>query len=164
MPWLRFLSLAALSAWIGGLATLGTTVAPAIFSVLDARDPVNGRELAGTLFGTVLRDFQHVAWICGSLLLVLLATRAMLGPRPARLAMRLTAVLGMLLVSVGTTRIVMPRIERIRGEVRGPIAGLQESDERRREFNRLHGLANGLMALTLLAGAGLLWFEVRDQQ
>jgi len=162
MAWLRFLSFAALSAWIGGLAALGAIVAPTIFSTLQSRD-ANGRELAGTVFGAILQNFQHVAVICGGLLIVLLVVRAMLGPRPARLALRVVTVLGMVLVSVVTTWMIIPRIERIRGEVRGPIAELQESDARRRDFNRLHGLANGLMTLTLLAGIGLLWFEAGDQ-
>ena len=95
MAWLRFLSCAALSAWIGGLAALGAIVAPTIFSTLQSRD-ANGRELAGTVFGAILQNFQHVAVICGGLLIVLLVVRAMLGPRPARLALRVVTVLGML--------------------------------------------------------------------
>jgi uncharacterized protein DUF4149 len=163
MAWLRFLSLAALAIWIGGLGALGTTAAPTLFSVLESREPAGGRELAGVLFGEILLSFQHLAWICGVVLIVLLTVRAMLGPRPARLALRVLTVVGMLAMSVGTTRVIMPRIDRVRAETRGPIAALQDADPRRREFNRLHGLANGLMTLTLLAGLGLLWFEARDQ-
>jgi hypothetical protein len=163
MAWLRFLSLAVLAIWIGGLTALGTTAARTIFSVIESRDPAGGRELAGVVFGEILRGFQEVAWICGGLLIVALVVRAMLGPRPARLGLRILTVVGMLAISVGTTRVIMPGIDRIRSETRGPIAALQESDPRRREFNRLHGLATGLMMLTLVAGLGLLWFEARDQ-
>src|SRR5690349_17073423 len=115
MAWLRFLSLAALALWIGGLAVLGMT-APVVFSVLESHNPASGREVAGVLFGEMLRSFQHVTWICGALLIVLLFVRAMLGPRPARLALRVLTVLGMLLMSVGTTRVLIPRIDRIRSE------------------------------------------------
>jgi hypothetical protein len=158
---LRFLSLITLSVWIGGLAVLAI-VAPVLFVTLEGQDPVAGRELAGAAFGAAFRHFQSAAWLCGGLLLALLGARAALGPRPRRLAVRLWVVLGMLAVSVATTVAIIPRIDRLRAQTAGPIAALPAEDSRRASFNRLHGLSNGLMLLTLGAGLALLWFETTD--
>jgi hypothetical protein len=42
------------------------------------------------------------------------------------------------------------------------MAALPTSDARKVEFGRLHGLSNGLMALTLMAGLCVFWIESRD--
>lgn len=158
---LRFLSLIALAIWVGGLVALGIA-APVIFGTLEAQDPVTGRELAGAAFGAVFAHFQSAAWMCGGLLLALLGIRAAVGPRPQRLALRLWTVLGMLAISIATTAVIIPRINRLRSESTGPIAGLAAHDPRRASFNMLHGLSNGVMLVTLGAGLALLWFEASD--
>ena len=162
MSFLRFLALAILAVWVGGLAVLGAIAAPAVFAVLQAHDPVGGRTLAGTLFGEIFRRFQTASWILGVLLVGVLGARAALGPRPRRLAVRIWTVIAMLAVSVGSTLLIVPRIDRVRRETSGTVASLRDDDPRKIEFGRLHGLSNGLMLLTLAAGLGLLWFEARD--
>jgi hypothetical protein len=162
MTTLRFLSLVVLAVWIGGLAVLGGVVAPGIFAGLEAHDPVAGRELAGLLFGQLFDTFQVVSWVCGGLLLALLGARAALGPRPRRLSLRVWTVLVMLAISVGTSLMIVPRIDRLRASVPGPIASLAPDDPRRVQFGQLHGASNGLMLVTLLAGLALCWFEARD--
>ena len=162
MSVLRFVSLVILAVWIGGLVVLAMVVAPSVFAVLGAQDPVGGRSLAGVVFGAVFARFQPVTWALGGLLVASLGIRAALGPRPARLAVRLWTALAMVAMSVGTTLLVIPRIERLRGATSGTIAALADTDERKIEFNRLHGLSNGLMLLSLAGGLGLLWFETRD--
>jgi hypothetical protein len=59
--------------------------------------------------------------------------------------------------------IIAPRIDAIRRSTDGPVAGLADGDARRAEFGRLHGISNGLMLISLLAGAGLIWTEMKDQ-
>jgi hypothetical protein len=162
MPFLRFLALAILAFWIGGLAVLGAVAAPTVFAVLQAHDPIGGRTLAGTLFGEIFRRFQPVTWVLGGLLLAVLGARGAIGPRPRRMALRIWTVLAMLAVSVGSTLLLVPRIDRIRAETTGAVASLGDDDPRKIEFNRVHGLSNGLMLLTLAAGLGLLWFEAHD--
>jgi len=71
-------------------------------------------------------------------------------------------VLVMVAVSVGTTFFIIPRVDRIRRDTPGPIAALVDTDTRKIEFNRLHGLSNALVLLTLLGGLGLIWFETND--
>lgn len=162
MTVLRFFSLVALAVWIGGLGVLGGIVAPVVFAVLQANDPVAGREAAGALFGAVFRHFQSAAWICGGVLLATLAGRAALGPRPRHMRIRVWLVIAMVAISVGIVAIIVPRIDRIRRETAGPVANLPPDDARRVTFGRLHGLSNGLMLLTLGAGLILFWFEAKD--
>jgi hypothetical protein len=162
MSLLRFASLVVLALWVGGLATLGLLAAPAIFDVLEAHDPATGRTLAAQVFGTVFGRFQRAAWVLGALLLALNAARALLGPRPRRMALRVWAVMAMVGMSLVGALVIAPRIETIRQSTSGAVASLPDTDPRKGEFGRLHGLSNGLMLLTLLTGAGLIWAEMKD--
>jgi hypothetical protein len=162
MSVLRFMSLVILAVWIGGLAVIGIVAAPSVFAVLEAHDPVGGRTLAATVFGAVFMRFQPITWGLGGLLIVLFAIRAALGPRPGKLAVRIWTVLAMVGMSVVTTFVIAPRIDRIRNATPGPIASLASTDARKVEFDRWHGLSNGLMLLTLVGGLGLIWFETHD--
>jgi hypothetical protein len=162
MPALRVVSLALIALWIGGIAALGLVAAPAIFSVLEAQDAVAGRTLAGLVFGEIFSRFQQIAWFLGGGLLALLGIRAALGPRPRRLAVQVWLVAGMLAASAYSGLIISPRIDTLRTEAGSTMAALPDTDGRRIEFGRLHGLSNGLMLLTLLAGLGVFWIESRD--
>jgi hypothetical protein len=162
MSVLRFVSLVILAVWIGGLAVIGIVAAPSVFAVLEAHDPVGGRTLAAAVFGAVFMRFQPVTWILGGLLITIFVVRAALGPRPGKLAVRIWTVFAMLGISVGTTFLIIPRIDRIRNATPGAIAALADTDARKIEFNRWHGLSNGLMLLTLVGGLGLIWFETHD--
>lgn len=163
MTMLRFLSLVALAVWMGGLSVLGGIAAPVVFAVLEAHDPVAGRETAGLVFGSIFQHFQPAAWICGAMLLATLGGRAALGPRPHRTRVRVWLVIAMLAISFATALYLVPRMDRIRRESPGTIASLPADDARRVTFNRLHGASNGLMLLTLVGGLALFWFEARDQ-
>ena len=116
MTFLRYLALIALALWIGGLVALGLVAAPQLFDVLEARQAAGGRELAGELFGSIFDRFQHVAWGLGGVLLASLGTRAALGPRPRRFAVRMWTVSAMLAASVVTSFVITPRIDTIRRE------------------------------------------------
>ena len=162
MSLLRFASLLVLALWVGGLATLGFLAAPEIFGVLELHDPESGRALAAEVFGAVFQRFQHVAWGLGALLLAMYGTRALLGPRPRRLGLRVWTASALVAMSLAAGLVIAPRIESIRAATNGPVAGLPDGDARKTEFGRLHGLSNVLMLVTLLAGAGLMWTEMRD--
>jgi hypothetical protein len=162
MTFLRFIALLALAVWIGGLVTLGGITASSIFTTLEAHDPVAGRELAAVVFGDVFERFQYVGWACGIALLTSLGFRAALGPRPRRFGLRMWLSAGMLAASVSSVLFIAPRIERIRSSTTGPVASLPQDDPDRVAFGRWHGLSTGLMALTIVAGIGLIWTESRD--
>jgi hypothetical protein len=159
---LRYVALLALAVWVGGLVALGTAAAPALFAAIEAQNTPGGRELAGVLFGAVFSRFQYLAWALGLALLISLGARAALGPRPRRFAVRMWTVTAMLAGSLFATFFIAPRIDAIRREVSGPIAALLDDDPRKSEFGRLHALSTGLMLVTVLAGAGLIWVEMRD--
>jgi hypothetical protein len=46
--------------------------------------------------------------------------------------------------------------------VQGPVAALPDTDPRRIEFNRLHGLSNILFSITAIGGLALCWWEARE--
>lgn len=148
--------------WIGGLATLGMVTAPSLFFVLEQRDPEAGRALAGLLFGQIFLRFQQMAWFLGGALLTILGMRAALGPRPRRLAIQVWLVTAMLAISLYAGLMLAPRIETLRAGSPATMAALPDTDPRKAEFGRLHGLSNGLMGLTLLAGLAVFWIEARE--
>ena len=162
MSLLRFACLLALALWVGGLAVLGSVAAPTLFSVLEARDPSGGANLAALLFGAILRRFDVASWLLAGVLVVLLGIRAALGPRPRRLGVRLWTIAFMLAMSLTSAMVVSPRIDAIRAETGGSVRALPEGDARRISFGRLHGASTGLLLMTLIAGVGLMWVEMRD--
>jgi len=162
MSLLRFASCLALALWIGGLAVLGGVAAPTLFEVLESGDPTGGRVLAAELFGTIFTRFQHLAWILGGCLVGLLILRGVLGPRPRPFAIRFGAATLMLALSLVTGLVLVPRIDAIRLDTKGALAALADTDARKIEFGRLHGLSNGLMGVTLISGIWLLWMEMKD--
>src|SRR5882672_9051194 len=92
----RYIVLAALVVWLGGMLVLGGVVAPATFRVLQAADPDNGRVLAGLLFGDVLRQFHLLAYACGVVVLIGLFLMKFLGPPPPAFVLRSMIVAAML--------------------------------------------------------------------
>ena len=163
MAFFRFVGLVALALWMGGLATLGALTAPALFDVLGAHDPTSGRELAGAVFGSLFDRFQRASWIAGVVVLLSLAGRAALGPRPRRVGIRMWIAAGMLTASVSSVLLITPRIERLRAGTSHSMASLPDDNPVRVEFGRLHALSTGLVVLTLAAGVGLLWMEATDR-
>src|SRR5262245_6489255 len=95
---LRYVYVLALVVWLGGMIVVGAVVAPTTFQVLQASDPVSGRELGGAVFSAILERFHYIAYGAGALLLLTLATMALLGPRPKGLAARAALVTAMLAV------------------------------------------------------------------
>lgn len=163
MSLLRLACVLTLAIWIGGLAVLGLVTAPTIFRALEALDPVGGRTIAAIAFGAVFERFVHLSWGFAALMLALLGARAALGPRPRRLGIRMWTVTAMLAMSLATGLLIAPRINAIRESTPETMASLPDNDPRKIEFGRLHGLSNGLMIVTLVAGVGLIWAELRDQ-
>lgn len=163
MALLRYAAFLGLAVWVGGLAVLAGLGAPALFDVMEVRDPLGGRELAGLLFGVMFERFQYVAWGAGAVMIVSLALRAALGPRPHRTAIRIWAVIAMVAMSLVTVFFIIPHIDAIRMTVEGAVAALPAADPRRVEFGQWHALSSGLMLLTIVCGLGLAWAEISDQ-
>jgi hypothetical protein len=163
MSLLRLACVLTLAIWIGGLAVLGFVVAPTLFRAMDVHDPVGGHALAGFAFGAVFERFLRLSWGFATLMLALLGARAALGPRPRRFGIRMWTVTAMLAMALGTSFILVPRINHIRDTTPGTVASLPAGDPVKTQFGRLHAISNGIMLVTLLAGVGLLWIEMKDQ-
>lgn len=159
---MRFASLVLSAVWIGGLIALGGVAAPAVFAVLQVHDPVAGRTVAGEVFGAVLWRYQCLLWIAGVLQFVLLGARAALGPRPRRFKLQLGLIVAMLAVSSYTALVLKPRIDTIRNSTPTTMASLPDDNPVKREFGRLHGLSNGLLALAFAGALVMFWFDSKE--
>jgi hypothetical protein len=159
---LRYAALVALSVRAGGLVALGGVAAPSIFDVLAARQVTDARVLAGAIFGEVLARFHVVSYTCGAVLVISLTARAVLGPRPRRFAVRLAITLTMVAASLYSGLVVSRQIDRLRREIGVSPASLPESDPRRAQFGRLHGMSTTLEFVPVLGALLLLAWELRD--
>jgi hypothetical protein len=158
---LRYASLLALVVWVGGAIALGAVAAPAMFDVLGAGGEA-GRSTAGVLFGEVLRRFHVVAYVCAAVLMISLTTRAVLGPRPRRFALRLAAALVMLICTAWVGLMIAPEIERARRDLKVAPSTLPADDPRRGAFERMHRMSTSLELVPVLGGLALLFYELRD--
>ena len=158
---LRYSAVLALVFWIGGLLALGAIAAPATFEVLAARSD-DGRALAGAVFGEALRRFQFGAYLCGGVVLASLATRAVLGPRPRRFALRMGLTAAMVAAAAWTGMVMIPQIEHAQRTWRVSASGTPADDSRRAQFARLHGFATSLQLVPIIGGLALLLFELKD--
>jgi hypothetical protein len=75
-------------------------VAPAVFSVLQAQDPVGGRAAAGLVFGNLLARLHLVGYAAGGIMIVVLTVLRLLGPRPDAYGIRVGLITTMLLLTV----------------------------------------------------------------
>ena len=162
MRLLRYLYVLALVVWLGGIVVAGAIVAPSVFGVLQDWNPAEGRVLAGRVFGEVLRRVHWLAYAMGTVMFVTLTLHRLLGARPERYGIRAGIMAAMLLVMLYSGFSVTPRVATLQAQVEGPIARLADTDARKVEFNRLHGLANLLLGATAIGGLTLLWWEARE--
>ena len=158
---LRYAALLALVLWVGGLVTLGAVVAPSTFDVLGASGAA-GRQQAGTVFGEIFRRFHLITYGCGATILISLITRAILGPRPRRFAIRLSIAAVMIAASAWLGLVVAPQIANAQREAGVPISTLPANDPRRDAVERLHWLSGRLAMVPLLGGLVLLFWELKD--
>ena len=159
---LRYIALLALVIWIGGLAALGAIAAPVAFDVTAARQLPEPRLIAGALFGEMLRRFTLVSYAAGVVMLLALAIRRILGPRPRHFGIRVGIITVMLAASAYAGVVVASHIETLQREIGAAPSSLPGGDPRRVEFGRLHGLSTALQLLPLLGGLALLVWEIKE--
>jgi uncharacterized membrane protein len=161
---LRFATVLAIAAWIGGLVALGAIAAPAIFEVVSLRQVPDARMVSGAIFGEILRRFHLVSYACGALILVALAARAVLGPRPRRFAARFGLAALMLAATLYSGLIISGRIELVQHAIGVGVApsSLPAGDPRRTEFGRLHAQSTMIQLVPLIGGVILMLFELED--
>jgi hypothetical protein len=147
---------------VGGLVALGGIAAPAIFDVLALRRIPEDRLVAGAIFGEILRRFHLVEYACGLVVFLSLTARAILGPRPRRVGMRAGLAMAMLGAVLYSGLVISPRIARIQQDAGVAPSRLAETDPRRVEFGRLHGLSFAIQLVPAVGGLLLLIFEMKD--
>ncbi len=161
---LRYMYVLAIVVWLGGMVILGAIVAPTTFQVLEARDPAAGRVLAAAVFGASLNRFQYVAYGCGLAALVSLSAMAVLGPRPARFALRSGIAAAMLLVAAYAGFVVYPGIDVLQREIGVTVSPstLPADDARRIQFEHFHTVSTRLMMANMIGALALLYWQARE--
>ena len=159
---LRYLYVVALVLWVGGLVAAGALVAPSVFGVLEAWNESEGRVLAGQVFGEVLLRLTWLSYAMGGIMFITLTLHRLLGARPVKYGIRVGIMALMLVMMFITGFMLIPQVDAIQAEVKGPVAQLPDTDPRRVEFNRLHGLSNILFSITAIGGLALCWWEARE--
>jgi uncharacterized membrane protein len=159
---LRYLYVVALVLWVGGLIVAGALVAPSVFGVLQAWNVLQGRVLAGQVFGEVLMRLTWLSYAMGAVMFVTLTLHRLLGARPLQYGIRVGIMGVMLVMMVVTGFYLIPEVDAIQAQVAGPMSELPDTDPRRLEFNRLHGLSNILFSITAIGGLALCWWEARE--
>jgi len=159
---LRYLYVVALVLWVGGLVVAGALVAPSVFGVLQAWNASEGRVLAGEVFGEVLVRLTWLSYAMGAVMFVTLTLHRLLGARPVKYGIRV-GIMGVMLALMMVTGVyLIPRVNAVQAQVMGPVSELADTDPRRLEFNRLHGLSNILFSITAIGGLALCWWEARE--
>ena len=162
MIFLRYLYILALVVWLGGMVVAGGVAAPAIFAVLEAWNPAEGRVLAGRVFGEVLQRLYWLGYALAGVMFVSLTLHRLLGSRPIKYGVRAIILALMVAFTLVADYHVGPRVAAIQARVSGAVSALPADDPNRVEFNRLHGLANMLLSLTVAGGLALLFWEARE--
>ena len=162
MVLLRYLYVVALVLWVGGLISAGALVAPSVFGVLQAWNASEGRVLAGQVFGEVLLRLTWLSYAMGVVMIVTLTLHRLLGARPLKYGVRVGIMGVMLAMMLAMGFYIIPKVNSIQAQVTGPVSALPDTDARRVEFNRLHGLSNILFSITAIGGLALCWWEARE--
>ncbi len=149
---LRFLQVFALGTWVGSIIYFVAVVTRGAFAVL-------ARDQAGLIVGFTLGGLHQMGVTAALVYLVaglaLARSWRALG-RPAALG-----VIVMLLLTLASQRIVIPRMDVLRMEM-GSVDATPAGDARRAEFDRLHGVSVDLEGGVLLIGLAALFLTVRS--
>lgn len=156
---LRYAALLALTIWVGGLVALGAIAAPTTFDVIGRLGLAD--RIAGAIFGAMLERAHTVGYVCGTVLIITLIARRILGPRPVHGGIRLIVASLMLAAMVYSGRVVIRDIRALQEAGTSP-SELAQQDPRRLEFERLHATSTALVMVPILGGLALMFFELKD--
>jgi hypothetical protein len=150
---LRFLRVFALGTWVGSIIYFVAVVTRGAFAVL-------ARDQAGLLVGFTLGGLHQLGVIAAAeyLLAALLLGRSLRAlARPAALG-----VILMLLLTLASQRIVIPRMDVLRVEM-SSVDATPTNDPRHTEFDRLHGISVDLEGSVLVIGLVALFLTARER-
>ena len=149
---LRFLQAFALGAWVGSILYFSAVVTQGAFRVLPSIDD------AGRLVGFTLGGLHWLGIVAAAVYLT--ATLA-LERSPKALARPAAAgVILMLVLTVGSQRVAIPRMDALREQM-GSVVATAPGNPLRAEFDRLHSVSVYLESAVLLVGLAALFFTIR---
>jgi hypothetical protein len=149
----RFIQALALGTWVGSIIYFIAVVTRGAFAVLTP-------DQAGPLIAFTLAGLHEIGIVAAVVYLVAAAAIAVsikALARPAALS-----VLVMLLLTLASQRIVIPRMETLRHEMIS-VDSTSPSDPRRGEFDKLHGISVDLESAVLLIGLAALFLNARKE-
>jgi hypothetical protein len=138
-----FLQVLALGAWVGAILYFAAVVTREAFAVLPDRD------VAGVLVGSTLGGLHQLGTIAAVIFLAASLARA----KSLRELLRPAAigVILMLLLTLASQRLVMPRMATVRAQMVS-VEATPPRDPRRAAFERLHGVSVDVEGAVLLIG------------
>jgi hypothetical protein len=142
------ISIVLLAAWLGAAVIVAAAVAPAAFEVLPTRT------LAGALVGQVLPVLFWSGVVIGLSVL-------WIGWRLPSPVARTWSALVLVGACVVAQLVIVPRIERVRAAIGGPMDALDPTNPLRQAFGRLHGLSVACLGAGALAALVILVLLIR---
>jgi len=153
MPFLRFLMLLSLVAWLGGLIFFAFVLAPTAFSP----GLLPTRHMAGSIVGRSLDRLHYMAIVSGIIFLISSMLYSRMASGNARpLAARHILIVLMLLLTVISQFAISPKMHAIRAEA-GVIDDLALDNPLRMEFDHLHMWSEKFEVAVLLLGLVALY-------
>jgi hypothetical protein len=150
---LRFLRVFALGTWVGSIIYFVAVLTRGAFAVLT-------RDQAGLLVGFTLGGLHQLGVIAAVVYLI-----ASIGLGRSLRALARPAALGvilMMLLTLASQRIVIPRMDVMRVEM-SSVDATPANDPRRAEFDRLHGISVNLEGGVLLVGLAALFLTSSER-
>lgn len=143
----------ALGIWVGSITFFSFVVAPGLFGLLASQDE------AGAVVGFSLDRLHSLAVIEAAI--YLLAALAIGRSLKALLRPGAIGVIVMLLLTLASAHVVIPRMDTIR--LKAPsLETTPASDPQRAAFDRLHRISVGIEGSVLLIGVAALFLTVRE--
>jgi hypothetical protein len=146
---LRYFAFLALAIWLGGLVFFALVEAPVAFTTLPSA------HLAGQVVALSLTRLHGIGIVCG---LLLIGCLLLLGAESRRKALIASLALAavMLILTLASQFIVMPRMEGYRVHAGGDITLVPHDNPDYVAFNRLHHISEHLEEAVLLSALILL--------
>ncbi len=151
---LRFLRIFALGTWVGSIIYFSSVVTQGAFAVLS-------RDQAGALVGYTLGGLHWIGVVAAVVFLIASVTLG--GSLTALVRPAAVGVTLMLLLTLASQRVVIPRMDVLRVQM-GSVDATPASNPLRIEFDRLHGVSVDLEVAVLLIGLASLFLVVRDDR
>lgn len=150
---LRYLYILALVAWLGGMLVLLGLGVPSIAAVVQQHDASAGRALTDAIVSDLFARFHLVVYLCALMMLAMLVAMRLLGPKPAQVSLRIAIVFAMLVIAFYSG---WPQGVGVAG------SSVFTHTVRQLSFGRLQDLPTTAMAINIVGGLSLLYWEAKE--